>query len=249
MKKLALAVAVVMLALSITACNKPTPPTAPTAAQSNPAGPLTPDPPVSPLRTTLASSSTVNIDDTLIELFYDYYTYNAMELRLLPTFRPGEQPSWDAMSFFVFAMSCDMDTSVVPMPLFDNTFMRFFIPYKYSHKSSAQLDLTSEGYVPLDWSIEGEMFYRLSAISKDPSGIYSATFNGYLVDGNDESKNWKAITAESDNQDHDVAKAIKSIFKNPDYQNILEKSQTVTTTFKLSNDADYAFTYLSCTRK
>jgi hypothetical protein len=220
------------------------------------------------LRDTLQNAE-LTVSDDLISLFYNYYnmTYDeithSLELRLLPSFDRGETPQWDALTHFIFYPADKEKTEnggyFIPRENLKAAVNRFFPSFEYTDRDSDFLQYTNGGYVPVGWDDNGSVFYRLTRISKDADGVYKAMFDGFWTNETDfwpeeesVSHNAKAIFEAAGvkefSSSRDVSKVMLQILLRDDYAEILELGEQVSIAFKLSDDPDYAFQYLSCER-
>lgn len=211
------------------------------------------------------------VNDELIEAFFYYYIedhgyrgpYHRYELRTLPDFGNKTKLDWDGLVLFSFMLSVhELDEagySYMPKETLEKTVNRLFSGLEYTHRSSSLFDYADNRYTATGWDYHGRKYYRLREISKNSDGTFEAAFDGfyfYELDTFDENydysgENMKALFDYADeikpeDREQDL---ILEIFLRDDYADIMHVNERVDITFKLSDDPEFAFRYLSCKRE
>lgn len=130
-----------------------------------------------------------------------------MELRLLPSFAEGSAPQWDGLTHFIyyFAERTPEEEAayMVSVSSFEEAVKRFFTEFDYTHQSSGFFTFSDKGYTAIGWDDHGGKYYKLTALSEDSKGIYSAAFDGFSIAetdymGEEPSVNMKAVKAKAE---------------------------------------------------
>lgn len=207
----------------------------------------------------------------LIKLFFDYYrgdqAHNGpnhwYELRTLPDFGDGTELDWDGLVLFAFMLSQHEINaegySYMPKETLEKTVGRLFPGLEYTHRSSSLFDYDGDRYTATGWDFYGGEYYRLREISRNNDGTFRAAFYGFSFHEFDSfeedydylSDNMKALINHTGEikPDTDMSELVLELFYRDDYSEIMYANERVEITFKLSDDPEFAFKYLSCKRE
>ena len=228
---------------------------------------------VKALKEALSATDDPRVNEELIRLFYDYYSRSydknnhVNELRLLPPFEEGKAPDWDDFLVFAFEFSNpvrkDNGEYFMSEESVEKTLQRFFPEFEHTHQETDMFSYTGEGYIPKGYDLLGSYYYRLTDISRDADGVFTAQFDGFALQEEDLSeprgssnlsKNGRAVYEAAgdieyftDRQTFD--KVMLQIFNRPDYQEILQRDVKITIKFRLSDSPNDAFIYLACSKE
>jgi len=224
------------------------------------------------IRNALQSNDNPAVNDDLIRLFFEYQLeshnskgpYHQYELRMLPEFGEKKALDWDGMTVFIHFMansfkSDDEGYSFFTGEEFDRTADRLFADLDYQHRSSSYFKYAQGIYKSTGWDVNGGVYYRLKEISRDGSGIFTASFDGFAfhefdsfdASADEVSENMKAVIDYAGDRKneagmHDI---LLEIFLRDNYDEILHTNQHLKISFRLSSDPEFAFEYLSCERE
>lgn len=208
----------------------------------------------------LLKQDDLRITDDLISSYFRYYCLNNRELYLLPAFNSPEQADWDQFTLYIYTNFVypkndgkynNLD-DVLTKDKFAKTVYKYFGEINYTDRSSLYLTYDSGIYTRKPGDETGRAYYRLTDISKNADGIYTATFDalrfGELDD--ESTPNIKAIQdaagAKERLQMKEFDKTVLDIFLKPNYSQILKMAQKVTIKFLLSDDNEFPFIYKFC---
>lgn len=223
------------------------------------------------IRHALLKDDPLVVNDELVESFFNYYMedhgyrgpYHRYELRALPDFGNKTKLDWDGLVLFAFMLSQHETNaegySYMPKETFEKTVNRLFSDLEYTHRSSSLFDFADDRYTATGWDYHGGMYYRLREISRNSDGMFKASFDGFSFHELDSFEEQYDHVSENMKALFDYAGEIKAetrrselvleIFLRDDYSEIMHVDQRVDITFKLSDDPEFAFKYLSCKRE
>ena len=210
------------------------------------------------------------------DLFWDYYNYYAEEsvvgyemshqneLRFLPDFAAGEQPSWD--NAFIFLMDfadrwrndegyvCWSKQGLVSAA--DVLLTDYTIP----EEGNGWVDYHAEDggyYQSIGWSIGGAVYYWLTAPVQLADGVYQAEFLGYALNemwydaadfgpaqSNESRLCQIALAAGVEPMKFNLQENLPEVLRAGE----LTPCEKLTVSFKLSGDDKLPLTYLSAER-
>jgi len=222
------------------------------------------------LETNLASllkHDNLKVSEELISQFFKYYRMNSCELYLLPIFNSPEQADWDQFSLYIYRnfiypkndAKYDNTHDVLTKEKFAKTANRYFGQINYTDRGSLYLTYENGIYTRKPGDETGGAYYRLTNISKDANGIYTAVFDALLLGEQDwasryeeSTPNIKAIRdaagTKETMQSIEEEKSVLGIFLKPNYNQILKMTEKVKIQFTLSGDEDFPFIYKSCNK-
>lgn len=210
------------------------------------------------------------------DLFWDYYNYYAEEsvvgyemshqneLRFLPDFAEGEQPSWDNAFIFLmdFADIWRNEEGYVcwPQSGLEAAADKLLPDYIIPEESNGWVDYHAEdgGYFQsVGWSIGGAVYYWLTVPVQLADGVYQAEFFGYALDevwydtvdfgpavSNEAKLCQIALDAGVEPIKFDLQMHLPEILQ----AGQLTPCEKLTVSFKLSGDDKLPLTYLSAER-
>ncbi len=127
----------------------------------------------------LLKQDNLKVSEDLITQFYKYYRINNFELSLLPAFNTPEQMDWDQFTHFIYRGFVHSNPEdVFTKENFAQTVNRYFGPIDYTDRDSLYLTYENGIYTRKPGDEPGGAYYRLTNISKDADGIYTAVFDG-----------------------------------------------------------------------
>lgn len=207
----------------------------------------------------------LELSDDLISHFFDYYNMNLFELSELPQFNSSNQPDWDQLTLFTYLNFINPRNeskyynyvAEFNKEDFKKTINKYWGEMEYTDKESSYLEYSNGTYTCKPGDTMRSGYYRLTNISKDETGLYTATFDGLFfgeVEMTDEyemaSSNIKAIRDAAVTKDYmqsnEFKETILSIFLEENYHEILDMTEKVTIQFILTDDNVFPFIYKSC---
>ncbi|WP_157609548.1 hypothetical protein [Syntrophomonas zehnderi] len=213
----------------------------------------------------LLKHDNLKVSEDLISQFFKYYRMNPYELAMLPAFASPEQADWDQFTLYIYmnfvsprneAKYENLD-DVLTKEKFAKTVNKYFGRINYTDRGSSYLTYDNGVYCIKPGDTMRHGYYRLTNISKDTDGIYTAVFDGLFFGElessdlyEDATPNIKAIrdaagTTEA-MQKAEFEKTVLDIFLKPNYNQILRMTEKVTIQFTLSGDDTFPFAYKSC---
>ncbi|GMQ59201.1 hypothetical protein AN1V17_35980 [Vallitalea sediminicola] len=202
----------------------------------------------------------LELSDDFIRLFFDYYNMHLYELAELPQFNSSSQPDWDQLTLYTYLNFINESQNYIAefsKEDFKKTINKYWGEMKYTDKESSYLEYSNSTYICKPGDTMRSGYYRLTNISKDEAGLYTATFDGLFfgeVEIVDEyelaSSNIKAIRDAAGTKDYmqgnEFKETILSIFLKENYNEILDMTEKVTIQFILTDDNVLPFMYKSC---
>lgn len=215
----------------------------------------------------LLKHDNLKISEDLISQFFKYYRMNSCELYLLPTFNSPDQADWNQFSLYIYRnfiypkndAKYDNTHDVLTKEKFAKTVNRYFGQINYTDQGSLYLTYENGIYTRKPGDETGGAYYRLTNISKDANGIYTAVFDALLLGEQDwasryeeSTLNIKAIRdaagTKEPMQSIEEEKSVLGIFLKPNYNQILKMNEKVKIQFTLSGDDNFPFIYKSCNK-
>ena len=215
--------------------------------------------------TGLLSVDKVSLSNELMTAFFEYYSEQPLELRFLPQFDAQTKPDWDELSHFLFSHADVSEDSkgqyFTKKESFRTVKDLYFNSLDYTDKSSVFVNYVEDNYIATGWDTNGRLYYRLTSISKDKDGVFSASFDGVLISESDfsseyalASPNMKALmdAAKTKLSVDDINKWMLELLSKDNYHDTFEISEAVEISFVLSgvlSDSEgVPFKYLACER-
>jgi hypothetical protein len=142
---------------------------------------------------------------------------------------------------------------------FAKTVNKYLGRIHYTNRGSSYLTYDNGIYSIKPGDTMRHGYYRLTNISKDSNGIYTATFDALFFGESEFSelykkatRNIKAIRDAAGTteymQKNEFEKTVLDIFLKPNYSEKLKMTERVTIQFTLSGDKDFPFIYKSCNK-
>ncbi|HCF71105.1 MAG TPA: hypothetical protein DER33_05870 [Syntrophomonas sp.] len=215
----------------------------------------------------LLKHDNLKVSEDLISQFFKYYRINYCELSLLPTFNSPDQADWDQFSLYIYRnfiypkndAKYDNTHDVLTKEKFAKTVNRYFGQINYTDRGSLYLTYENGIYTRKPGDETGGAYYRLTDISKDANGIYTAVFDALLLGEGESSYSYEESTpnikairdaagTKEPMQSIEEEKSVIGIFLKPNYNQILKMAEKVKIQFTLSGDDDFPFIYKSCNK-
>ncbi|MCT4686385.1 hypothetical protein [Vallitalea sp.] len=207
----------------------------------------------------LLTTDKLELSDNLIRYFFEYDTLHSFELTELPTFNSSNQPDWDQLTFYIYHNFAQYHNYVAELTKenFRNTVNQFYGELKYQDKESLYLEYSNGNYTYKPGDTIRTGYHRLTSISKDKNGLYTATFDRLIlgeVEAADPyeiaSANIKAIRDAAGTKDclqtKEFNQTLLNIFLNKNYHETLDMTEIITIQFILTDNTDFPFQYKSC---
>lgn len=207
----------------------------------------------------------LELSDDLIRCFFDYYNMHLYELAELPQFNSSSEPNWDQLTLYTYLNFINPRNeskyrnyvSEFTKEDFKKVINKYLGKIEYTDKESSYLEYSNNTYICKAGDTMRSGYYRLTNISKDQAGLYTATFDGLFfgeVEMIEEyeiaSSNIKAISDVAGTKDYmqsnEFEETILSIFLKENYNEILDMTEKVTIQFVLKDDNIFPFIYKSC---
>ncbi|MCT4597115.1 MAG: hypothetical protein N4A50_04470 [Vallitalea sp.] len=209
----------------------------------------------------LLKEPNLELSDQLIKQFFEYYNSHRFELSLLPPFNSSNQPDWNQLTLYTYLNFADNKNqdydSKISKEEFRNTINKYFGQMEYIDKKSEYLKYVNETYICNPGDTMRTVYYRLTSITKDNYGLYTASFDGLFLEELEASElyefaspNIKAIRDVAGTKEYmqteQFTDTLLNIFLKDDYNKILDMTEKITIQFILTDNDIFPFVYNSC---
>ena len=208
--------------------------------------------------------ATFELTPGLISWFYQYTQAKDLEIAYMPEFSAAEKPDWDDLTRYIYYIDMQENNfNILSWTISKDEFRLLVEKYlptaSYTDGPSMYLNYDNECYSVRGFDFVGSNHFRLSDLTVDEEGIFTAQFvvayfeEFMTVDIDNPSPNLQALydfsNLEGILSGAQVREIVEEIFLLDNYQDILDMTYYVTIEFRLSDDEEAPFQYLSCHRE
>ena len=208
--------------------------------------------------------ATFELTPGLISWFYQYTQAKDLEIAYMPEFSAAEKPDWDDLTRYIYLMCMHEKNITSSSPDISKDEFQFLVEKylptaSYTDGPSRYLNYDNECYTVRGFDFVGSNHFRLSDLTVDEEGIFTAQFvvvyfeEMMTLDVGNPSPNLQALydfsNLEGILSGAQVREIVEEIFLLDNYQDILDMTYYVIIEFRLTDDKEAPFQYLSCHRE
>ena len=208
--------------------------------------------------------ATFELTPGLISWFDQYTQDKDLEIAYMPEFSATEKPDWDDLTRYIYYIDMQENNfNILSWTISKDEFRLLVEKYlptaSYTDGPSMYLNYDNECYTVGGFDNLGSNHFRLSDLTVDEEGIFTAQFvvayfdEFMTVDIDNPPPNLQALydfsNLEGELSGAQVREIVEEIFLLDNYQDILDMTYYMTIEFRLSDDEEAPFQYLSCHRE